>query len=178
MAAAAMPRSAPEACASATATRVALEDARPDRAPRARCTATSAPTARARRRRSDCCWGCTARAPAARELFGVDAWRDPVAAHRRVAYVAGEPFLWPALTSAETFEFLARLRGGTDVAYRDTAGRALPARHATRGSGAVEGQPPEGAADRGVRHPRRSADPRRADQRPGSADGGRLPRNA
>ncbi|MGO9762775.1 MAG: ABC transporter ATP-binding protein, partial [Solirubrobacteraceae bacterium] len=54
------------------------------------------------------------------ELFGVDAWRDPVAAHRRVAYVAGEPFLWPALTSAETFEFLARLHGGTDVAYRDT----------------------------------------------------------
>jgi ABC-2 type transport system ATP-binding protein len=42
-----------------------------------------------------------------------------VTAHRRVAYVAGEPFLWPALTSAETFEFLARLRGGTDVAYRD-----------------------------------------------------------
>jgi ABC-2 type transport system ATP-binding protein len=53
------------------------------------------------------------------ELFGVDAWRDPVAAHRRVAYVAGEPFLWPALTGAETFEFLARLHGGTDVAYRD-----------------------------------------------------------
>jgi ABC-2 type transport system ATP-binding protein len=54
------------------------------------------------------------------ELFGVDAWRDRVAAHRRVAYVAGEPFLWPALTSEETFEFLARLHGATDVAYRDT----------------------------------------------------------
>jgi len=53
------------------------------------------------------------------ELFGVDAWRDPVTAHRRVAYVAGEPFLWPSLTSAETFEFLARVHGGTDVAYRD-----------------------------------------------------------
>ncbi len=52
------------------------------------------------------------------ELFGLDACRDPVAAHRRVAYVAGEPFLWPALTSAETFEFLARLHGSTDVAYR------------------------------------------------------------
>jgi len=52
------------------------------------------------------------------ELFGIDAWRDPVRAHRQVAYVAGEPFLWPALTSAETFEFLAQLRGGTDVAYR------------------------------------------------------------
>ena len=53
------------------------------------------------------------------ELFGADAWRDPVRAHRRVAYVAGEPFLWPALTAAETFEFLACLRGGTDVAYRE-----------------------------------------------------------
>ncbi len=52
------------------------------------------------------------------ELFGIDAWGDPVAAHRRVAYVAGEPFLWPALTSEETFAFLARLRGGDDVAYR------------------------------------------------------------
>jgi ABC-2 type transport system ATP-binding protein len=39
-------------------------------------------------------------------------------AHRRVAYVAGEPFLWPSLTAAETLEFLARLHGGTDVSYR------------------------------------------------------------
>jgi len=53
------------------------------------------------------------------ELFGIDAWGDPVAAHRHVAYVAGEPFLWPAMTAEETFEFLARLRGGVDVAYRD-----------------------------------------------------------
>jgi ABC-2 type transport system ATP-binding protein len=53
------------------------------------------------------------------ELFGIDAWREPVTAHRRVAYVAGEPYLWPSLTSAETFEFLARVRGSTDVAYRD-----------------------------------------------------------
>jgi ABC-2 type transport system ATP-binding protein len=29
------------------------------------------------------------------ELFGIDACREPVAAHRRVAYVAGEPFLCP-----------------------------------------------------------------------------------
>jgi ABC-2 type transport system ATP-binding protein len=53
------------------------------------------------------------------ELFGVDAWQDPVAAHRHVAYVAGEPLLWPALTGSETLEFLARVRGGTDVAYRN-----------------------------------------------------------
>jgi ABC-2 type transport system ATP-binding protein len=53
------------------------------------------------------------------ELFGIDAWGDPVAAHRRLAYVAGEPSLWPALTGAETLGFLGRLRGGADEAYRD-----------------------------------------------------------
>ena len=53
------------------------------------------------------------------ELFGVDAWRDPVAAHRRVAYVAAEPYLWPGLTGAETLEFLARVRGGADAGYRE-----------------------------------------------------------
>ena len=52
-------------------------------------------------------------------LFGIDAWRDPVRAHRRVAYVAGEPSLWPSMTAAETFAFLAQLHGGVDVAYHD-----------------------------------------------------------
>jgi ABC-2 type transport system ATP-binding protein len=51
-------------------------------------------------------------------LFGVDAWAEPVRAHRRVAYVAGEPFLWPSLTAAETLDFLARLHGGVDAGYR------------------------------------------------------------
>ncbi len=56
------------------------------------------------------------------ELFGIDAWSDPVRAHGRLAYVAGEPFLWPSLTAGETLEFLARLRGsdrGEDTVYRD-----------------------------------------------------------
>jgi len=52
------------------------------------------------------------------EVFGVDAWRDPVRAHRRLAYVAGEPFLWPSMTAGETLEFLGRLHGGVDEAYR------------------------------------------------------------
>jgi ABC-2 type transport system ATP-binding protein len=51
-------------------------------------------------------------------VFGVDAWSDPVAAHRRVAFVAGEPMLWPALTGLECLEFLARVRGGVDESYR------------------------------------------------------------
>ena len=53
------------------------------------------------------------------ELFGVDAWHDPVTAHRRLGYVSAEPSLWPGLTGAETLEFLARVRGGADAAYRD-----------------------------------------------------------
>jgi polyether ionophore transport system ATP-binding protein len=51
-------------------------------------------------------------------LFGIDAWRDPVRAHERVAYVAGEPSLWPQLTTEETLDFLARVHGGVDLAYR------------------------------------------------------------
>ncbi|HLX88600.1 MAG TPA: ABC transporter ATP-binding protein, partial [Acidimicrobiales bacterium] len=51
-------------------------------------------------------------------LFGLDAWGDAVSAHRRVAYVAGEPFLWPSLTAAETFEFLSRVHGSVDAVYR------------------------------------------------------------
>jgi ABC-2 type transport system ATP-binding protein len=53
------------------------------------------------------------------ELFGVDAWHDPVTPHRRMAYVAAEPSLWPGLTAEETLEFLARVRGGVDTGYRD-----------------------------------------------------------
>ena len=51
-------------------------------------------------------------------LFGVDATRDPVAAHRRVAYVPGEASLWPRLTGAQTLDYLARLHGRSDTGYR------------------------------------------------------------
>jgi len=52
-------------------------------------------------------------------LFGVDSWRQPVRAHRRVAYVAGESSLWPSLTGAETLEFLGRMHGEVDRAHRE-----------------------------------------------------------
>ena len=51
-------------------------------------------------------------------IFGLDAWSRPVEAHRRCAYVAGEPSLWPQLTAAETLVFLGRLRGSVDEPYR------------------------------------------------------------
>jgi ABC-2 type transport system ATP-binding protein len=52
-------------------------------------------------------------------LFGVDSWSQPVRAHRRLAYVAGEPSLWPSMTGAETLEFLGRLHVSVDRSYRD-----------------------------------------------------------
>ncbi len=53
------------------------------------------------------------------EIFGIDCQARPVEAHRRVAYVAGEANLWPALTGAETLHLLGQLHGGIDVAYRE-----------------------------------------------------------
>jgi len=53
------------------------------------------------------------------EVLGLDPWSDAVAAHRRLAYVPGELSVWPALTGAETLEFLGRLHGSIDAAYRD-----------------------------------------------------------
>src|SRR4249919_3915043 len=53
-------------------------------------------------------------------LFGVDAWRNPVDVHRKLAYVAGEPLLWPALTGWECLLFLGRLHRSVDEGYRQT----------------------------------------------------------
>jgi ABC-2 type transport system ATP-binding protein len=51
-------------------------------------------------------------------LFGIDATRHPVEAHRRVAFVPGEANLWPKLTGAETLHLLGQVQGRVDEAYR------------------------------------------------------------
>ena len=53
------------------------------------------------------------------EIFGIDCQRQPVEAHRRVAYVPGEASLWPSLTGAETLHLLGRVHGRVDPVYRD-----------------------------------------------------------
>jgi ABC-2 type transport system ATP-binding protein len=53
------------------------------------------------------------------EIFGLDCQRQPVEAHRRLAFVAGEANLWPSLTGAETLRLLGRVQGRVDGAYRD-----------------------------------------------------------
>ncbi len=47
------------------------------------------------------------------EVFGLDAWRDAVEIHRRIAYVPGDVSLWPNLTGGEVIDFFVRLRGAS-----------------------------------------------------------------
>ncbi len=51
-------------------------------------------------------------------LLGGDPWADPVALHRRLAYVPGDVTLWPSLTGGEVIDLLGRMRGGIDTARR------------------------------------------------------------
>ena len=52
-------------------------------------------------------------------IFGLDAWRDAPAVHRRLAYVPSEANLWPSLTGEEALRFLGRIHGSVDHSYRE-----------------------------------------------------------
>jgi ABC-2 type transport system ATP-binding protein len=52
------------------------------------------------------------------EIFGLDCQRQPVEAHRHLAFVPGEADLWPTLTGGETLHLLGRIQGRMDEAYR------------------------------------------------------------
>ena len=53
------------------------------------------------------------------EVVGIDATASPRQAHRRLAYVAGDVALWPALTGTETLHLLGSIHGSFDERYRD-----------------------------------------------------------
>ena len=80
------------------------------------------------------------------ELFGLDAWREPVAAHRHVAYVAGEPY---SMARADEHRDV-RVPGTIARLHRcrlpRPARRTVPTRHGQEDPRAVEGQQAEGAA--------------------------------
>jgi ABC-2 type transport system ATP-binding protein len=52
------------------------------------------------------------------EIFGIDAQRNKVEAHKRLAYVPGEATFWPNLTGAETLHLLGQLHGHVDATYQ------------------------------------------------------------
>lgn len=51
-------------------------------------------------------------------VLGLDPWRDAVAAHRRIAYVAGDTSLWPNLTGGEAIDILTRGQRGPEQRRR------------------------------------------------------------
>jgi len=53
------------------------------------------------------------------KVFGLDAWRNSVEIHRRIAYVPGDVNLWPNLTGGEVIDLFVGLRGNHDKARRD-----------------------------------------------------------
>ncbi|MBI3494437.1 ABC transporter ATP-binding protein, partial [Candidatus Saccharibacteria bacterium] len=52
------------------------------------------------------------------KIFGLDAWKNKVEIHKRIAYVPGEANLWPNLTGAETLKLLSSVHGGVDADYQ------------------------------------------------------------
>ena len=53
------------------------------------------------------------------EVFGIDAWHEPVRAHQRLAFIPGEFQVWPQLTGAQILDLLGTVSGGYDPAFRD-----------------------------------------------------------
>ena len=53
------------------------------------------------------------------KVFGMDAWREAVEIHKRIAYVPGDVNLWPNLTGGEVIDLFVNLRGKGDKERRD-----------------------------------------------------------
>jgi ABC-2 type transport system ATP-binding protein len=45
------------------------------------------------------------------QIFGMDAWKDAVEIHKRIAYVPGDANLWPNLTGGEVIDLFLKMRG-------------------------------------------------------------------
>ncbi|ABX42205.1 ABC transporter ATP-binding protein [Lachnoclostridium phytofermentans] len=53
------------------------------------------------------------------KVFGLDAWKDAVEIHKRIAYVPGDVNLWPNLTGGEVIDLFVSLRGKQDKERRE-----------------------------------------------------------
>lgn len=52
-------------------------------------------------------------------IFGLDAWKDAVEIHKRIAYVPGDVNLWSNLTGGEVIDLFVRLRGANNKNRRE-----------------------------------------------------------
>ncbi|MDR2589418.1 MAG: ABC transporter ATP-binding protein, partial [Oscillospiraceae bacterium] len=53
------------------------------------------------------------------KVFGLDAWKDAVEIHKKIAYVPGDVNLWPNLTGGEVIDLFVNLRGRHDKTLRE-----------------------------------------------------------
>jgi ABC-2 type transport system ATP-binding protein len=53
------------------------------------------------------------------EVFGIDAWQEPVRAHQQLAFIPGEFQVWPQLTGGQILDLLGTVSGGYDPSLRD-----------------------------------------------------------
>lgn len=53
------------------------------------------------------------------EIFGMDAWKDAVEIHKRIAYVPGDVNLWANLTGGEVIDLFTKLRGSANKQRRE-----------------------------------------------------------
>jgi len=53
------------------------------------------------------------------KIFGLDAWKDAVEIHKRIAYVPGDVNLWPNLTGGEVIDLFVKLRGSNHKNRRE-----------------------------------------------------------
>jgi ABC-2 type transport system ATP-binding protein len=52
------------------------------------------------------------------KILGIDSQKNKIEAHKKLAYVPGDPNLWPGLTGSETLHLLAKTHIGADEAYQ------------------------------------------------------------
>ncbi|WP_075979989.1 ABC transporter ATP-binding protein [Bacillus massilinigeriensis] len=52
------------------------------------------------------------------KIFGMDAWKDAVDIHKRVAYVPGDANLWPNLTGGEVIDLFLKMKGNENIGKR------------------------------------------------------------
>ncbi|MCA9325550.1 ABC transporter ATP-binding protein [Candidatus Saccharibacteria bacterium] len=50
-------------------------------------------------------------------IFGLDSVKDTVKIHRQIGYLSGDVALYPKVTGAQLFEYLAKLQGGIDKTH-------------------------------------------------------------
>lgn len=53
------------------------------------------------------------------EIFGLNAWKDAVEIHKRIAYVPGDVNLWSNLTGGEVIDLFVKLRGNSNKSRRE-----------------------------------------------------------